>query len=125
MSEKTKKIVLSKTVVYKRRHYPPESTHEWPEDIVDELIEKDAGEPILDVVGTKNQTEDGQRENEQPDLKRRTEIIFAAQEVIDNDQVIGSGAPDIKAMEKLLGYDISAPERDNAWEILKKEQGNA
>ncbi|MCP4683386.1 MAG: hypothetical protein GY864_13730 [Desulfobacterales bacterium] len=122
---KTKKILLTRTVVYKGKHYPPESDHEWPEDIVDELIEKDAGEPVLDVVGTKDQPEDDQLEDGQPDLKRQTEIVFAAQEVIDNDQVIGSGAPDIKAMEKLLGYDISAPERDNAWEILKKEQGNA
>jgi len=113
------------TVVYKGKHYPPDSDHEWPEDIVDELIEKDAGEPVLDVVGTKDQIEDGLSENDQSDLKRQTEVIFAAQEAIDNGQVIGSGAPDIKAMEKILGYDISAPERDAAWEILKKERGNA
>ncbi|WP_158406129.1 hypothetical protein [Desulfobacula toluolica] len=50
-----KKILLTRTVVYGGKHYPPDSDHEWPEEIVDELIEKNAGEPVLDVVGGKEQ----------------------------------------------------------------------
>ena len=49
MSGKTKKIVLLKTVVYKGRHYSPGSEQNLPVDIVDDLIEKNAAEPVMAV----------------------------------------------------------------------------
>ncbi len=49
MAKKSVKIVLTKTVGYEGNHYPPGTVHEWPKDIADELIEKDAAEPVLDV----------------------------------------------------------------------------
>ncbi|NOX35893.1 MAG: hypothetical protein GXP56_19555 [Deltaproteobacteria bacterium] len=49
MSGKTKKIILLKTVLYKGRHYPPGSEQNLPVDIVDDLIEKKAAEPVMAV----------------------------------------------------------------------------
>jgi len=45
----TKKIILLKTAVVEGKHYPPESIHVWAEKIANELIDKDAAEPVLDV----------------------------------------------------------------------------
>jgi len=109
MSEKLKKCILVKTCCYNGKHYPPGDTiYEWPESIVTELVEKDAAEPVLNVESDS-------------DPNRFERIIFAAQDAIDNEQTIESGAPSVKAMEEILGFDITADERDNAWETLKKE----
>ncbi|MCP3943230.1 MAG: hypothetical protein GY710_17325 [Desulfobacteraceae bacterium] len=66
----TKKIILTKTVVYKGKHHRPDSVHEWPVKIVNEIIEKNAGDPVLDVVGTSNpkkedETEDNRTKEDQ------------------------------------------------------------
>ena len=109
MSEKKKEIILSKTCCYNGRHYPPDSIQKWPESIADELIEKDAAEPVMDVRTDR-------------DPNRREKIIFAALDAIDNGDTIESGAPNIRAMEEILGFDITAEERDHAWETIKNEQ---
>jgi hypothetical protein len=35
-----------------------------------------------------------------------------------------NGVPDVKAIEKVLGVDITAEQRDNAWAQLEKETSN-
>jgi hypothetical protein len=47
----TKKILLTRTAVVKGKHYlpDPDKIHEFDADIVDELVDKNAGEPVLDL----------------------------------------------------------------------------
>ncbi|MBI9092460.1 MAG: hypothetical protein JEZ12_24855 [Desulfobacterium sp.] len=47
--KKTRQIVLLKTVVYQGVHYFPDDVVEWDNEIVDELIEKEAAEPCVNV----------------------------------------------------------------------------
>lgn len=57
------------------------------------------------------------------DEKRNAEILEAARKALDAGKVTGSGKPEVKAVEEILGYDITAEERDRAWKILEKEKG--
>ena len=50
MAKKPKRIILTKTVVYKGKHYFPESEQNWPGDITDELIDKEAAEPVIEIT---------------------------------------------------------------------------
>ena len=49
------------------------------------------------------------------------EVLEAARRAIANGNTIKSGAPDIKAMEQILGRDVDAAERDQAWELVQTE----
>ncbi len=114
---KTRKIILLKTAVYKGKHYPPESDHDWPVNIVDELIEKDAAEPVMNV-----------RPDPSVDPQRNDKIIFAVKDILDAagpGELNQDGSPKVEAVEEILEFDITAEERDQAWEILKKESGDA
>ena len=42
----------------------------------------------------------------------------AAAQAIDDGDVTGSGAPEVAAMVKILGYEITAAERNTAWKAL-------
>jgi len=44
-----KKIFLTRTVVYQSKHYQPDREYVFPGQIADEIIEKNAGEPVLEV----------------------------------------------------------------------------
>lgn len=48
--KKTRQIILLKTVVHQGEHYFPDDIVEWDAGIVDELIEKEAAEPCVDVM---------------------------------------------------------------------------
>jgi hypothetical protein len=48
--KKTRKIFLLKTVVYQGKHYFPDAIVEWDAGITDDLIEKEAAEPCVDVM---------------------------------------------------------------------------
>jgi hypothetical protein len=104
----TKKIILTNTVVYKGRHYPPDSEQDWPADVVDELIEKDAAELVLEVAGQ--------------DPQRKEKIIFAAQQAADEEKVTAAGVPTVSAIEEILGFGVTGAERDEAWETIQQEQ---
>ncbi|EMS79203.1 hypothetical protein [Desulfotignum phosphitoxidans] len=58
----TKKILLTRTAVVKGRHYlpDPDKLYEFDAEIVDELVDKNAGEPVMDLPGTRqeNDTDD-------------------------------------------------------------------
>jgi len=49
------------------------------------------------------------------------ELVKAAKQAIADGNTIGSGAPDIKAMEAILGVDVSAEGRNQAWEAIQAE----
>jgi len=48
-----------------------------------------------------------------------TDLIQAADLAIEQDRVTKDGLPEVKAMEEILGYDITAAHRDQAFEALK------
>jgi len=50
----TKKILLNRTAVVKGKHHlpNPDKIHEFDAEIVDELVDKNAGEPVMDLPGT-------------------------------------------------------------------------
>lgn len=47
------------------------------------------------------------------------DLIAAAKVVIEAGEVTGEGKPHVKAMEKILGCNINAADRDRAWEKLR------
>lgn len=47
--------------------------------------------------------------------------LAAARTAMENGDVIGSGAPDIKAMEAILKRDVSKDERDRAFDAIQAE----
>ncbi len=50
-------------------------------------------------------------------------VLEAVRRAITDGNTIKSGAPDIKAMEQILGRNVDAVERDQAWEIIQAEAG--
>jgi hypothetical protein len=49
------------------------------------------------------------------------EVLEAVRRAITDGNTIKSGAPDLKAMEQILGRDVDAAERDQAWELVQAE----
>lgn len=123
MSEDTKKIILLKSAGYLGKLHLPGSTQDWPKGIADELIDKEAADPVLNVAadaGPDTRSDAGSK----TDDSRFEKIIFAVQDVIESGEVNKDGSPNVEAMEDLLGFNITAEERDKAWETLKNEQAD-
>jgi|GEM_PF-3265634 len=49
------------------------------------------------------------------------ELWLAVYEAACSGEMTSSGKPSVQAVEKILGRNISAADRDRAWEIIKKE----
>jgi len=49
----------------------------------------------------------------------RDDVMDAAIAAVAAGDVTGEGKPHVKAIEKILGRDITAKERDEAWERIK------
>lgn len=49
------------------------------------------------------------------------QLTAAAKQAIGNGDTITSGAPEIKAMEAILGRNVTAAERDQAWAAIQAE----
>lgn len=45
-------------------------------------------------------------------------LVMAAQQAMEDGSVTASGKPTVEAMEAILGYDITAADRDRAYAIL-------
>ena len=116
---KNQKILLTRSVFFKGKQFLPDTVHDWPEDIVDELIDKNAGEPVMDVTGT--QQEQGPYV---PDPDLQPALLDAARQALARGEVVKSGAPSVSAMEEVLQTDISAEDRDWAWDVLLNEFEN-
>ena len=60
-----------------------------------------------------------------PETRVRSDMMDAAIAAIKARDVTGEGKPHVKAIEVILGRDITAKERDAAWERIKAaEAGN-
>lgn len=125
------KIILTKTVGYQNKFWPPGSEVEWPEDIATEVIEKDAADrefPIApDPPGSDPETGVVEPESSSesfPDdsVVNMDDLVIAAGEAVKNGQVTQDGRPEVKAMEEILGVAVTAAQRDAAWAILEQEQ---
>ncbi|MCG8639151.1 MAG: hypothetical protein MI862_05420 [Desulfobacterales bacterium] len=123
MSEDMKKIILIKSAGYLGKLYPPGSTQDWPKGIADELIDKEAADPVLNVAADTGPDTRSDADSE-TDVSRFERILFAVQDVIESGEVNKDGSPNVEAMEDLLGFNITAEERDKAWETLKNEQAD-
>ena len=54
----------------------------------------------------------------------QTDIIEAARAAIAAGDVTGEGKPHVKAIEVILGRDITAKERDTAWDQIKAAEAD-
>ncbi len=57
------------------------------------------------------------------DEKFMEDVVLAAGQAIGKELVTESGAPRVDALVDILGKDVTADQRDAAWEILKAEAG--
>ncbi|MCG8635441.1 MAG: HI1506-related protein [Desulfobacterales bacterium] len=48
-------------------------------------------------------------------------VLSAARKAIEAGDIISSGAPDIKAMEAILGSDVTKEQRDQAFDTIRAE----
>ncbi len=55
------------------------------------------------------------------EAKTEEELLAAAKAALDAGDVTGEGKPEVKAIEKRLGRDITAADRDSAWEKIQAE----
>lgn len=55
----TRKILLTRTAVVKGKHFlpDPDKLYEFDAEIVDELVDKNAGEPVMDLPGPRPEAE--------------------------------------------------------------------
>lgn len=53
--------------------------------------------------------------------ERKAKILEAAREVMEKEETTQDGLPEVKAIEDILGFDISADERDETFETLMRE----
>lgn len=100
-------------------------------------VENPAGSPPQQPTGDGNQgAGDGANQPPQGDgdanvvefSDDKATAIKQAIELLDPknpEHFTGSGVPQVKAIEQLLGYDISAADRDAAWAEVNKGAGDA
>lgn len=99
------------SISVKDRLYPP------PEE-----LELDLKEALrLEGKGHVQILEDVDQDVE--DEERTAKILEAARKALEAGNVTGSGKPEVKALEDILGYSVTAEERDRAWEVLEQEKG--
>ena len=116
---------MTKTIVYAGKHYPPGKEFSFPETIVDEIIDKNAGEPVLQVESFKDlqnpapDKDHGQKEIDLSKSDPMDDYIIAAEQAVKAGLVTATGAPEVKAMEDILGCNITAEDRDAAWAAMK------
>ena len=80
---------------------------------------KGAGQPEAKAPETKSAPGGGTKKRPTDEQEAKTQIIAAMKEVIDiGKNLISGGRPDVKAVEAILGYQISAPERNDLMEVF-------
>ena len=63
----------------------------------------------------------GEERIQESPFDEENELLLAVYEAACAGEVTGSGKPSVQAVEKRLGRDITAADRDKAWEIVKPE----
>jgi len=91
----------------------------YPNEFGRELLESSSKQLFEEVEGSGKGSADAPTGEE-----RKAKILAAAKMCVDEEKVIGSGKPDVKAMIELLEFDITAAERDEAWDELQKDSGD-
>ena len=84
-----------------------------------EIREKGAVQPETKAPETKSVGSGGTKKRPADESQAKAEIIAAMKEVIDiGEDLISGGRPEVKAVEAILGYQISAPERNDLMEVF-------
>jgi len=84
---------------------------DYPEEIGEELIATAKRQKFEAVEGGGRMTP-----------PTAEEILKAARQAIKAGDVTQSGKPEVVAIEEILGCDISAEQRDEAWEKIEAEK---
>lgn len=108
----------------------PKGTTDYPDDtFTPEQIKVLQAEPklIVEIVpdepeGTETETGQGTGESERGKVKiGEMPIVLAARQAITSGRVTKDGRPTVEALEEILGHDVSAEERDEAWEKISAD----
>ena len=84
-----------------------------------------AGCVPADDVKVRVKTSTIEEASEADQAKRASEVVAAIGVLVAEGNPIDfnrSGSPQVRSLEKILGYDISNAERDSAWKTYKAEQ---
>lgn len=85
----------------------------YPDDFGHDLIATNPRSRFVEIPETEGKTVDGGEA-----VGSDQELILAASEAIAAGNVTKGGKPAVDAMEKILGRDITAADRDRAWAAL-------
>ena len=116
ISLKTKMVAMNGCAVLMEANVPTE----MPERLVEVAIEK--GCIPADSYSPKQEAP--VEPEETATETRGADILAAVSAVVEEgipDNFGKDGTPKVKAVEKVLGYDISAAERDAAWEVIHED----
>lgn len=81
--------------------------------------EKEGRQPEEKTPETKASEDGGMKKRPTDEHEAKAEIIAAMRQIIDiGEDLISGGRPDVKAVEDLLGYQISAAERNDLMEVF-------
>lgn len=84
-----------------------------------EAREKEAGQPEGKAPETKSVEGDKVKKRPTDEHQAKTEIVAAMKRVIDiGEDLISGGRPAVKAVEEILGYQISEAERNGLMEVF-------
>ena len=98
------------SVEWEGKSYLPGETIDLPKDEAERLIKKGKAR--------ESKGEDTGKAEPEPDA----EIMEAAKDAINAGKVTQDGKPEVKAIEEILGRDITAQKRDEIWEELTKDE---
>lgn len=94
----------------------------YPDDqFTKEEMERLIAEPKLSVSIVPDDTAPTDDIPDDTALQLDPSALAAARTAMENGDVIGSGAPDIKAMEAILKRYVSKDERDRAFDAIQAE----
>jgi hypothetical protein len=118
------KYVAKHHIRHDGRLYEPGEALTVPDDVAAYLARTGAAEPVREDFHTVEPTESDPPETDETGQISQAEqrIIAAAKEAIKAGQVTKDGRPTVEAVEAILGIQITAEQRDQAWEIVSAEK---
>lgn len=108
------KYVFHQTVKYRRRYHPPGTAIEIDPKVGDAVAKRIGGGPVTERPAAAT--------HKKPSGEALTAAIVPAINTLDAgipEHFTRAGLPNVVAIEKVLGYDISMAERDAAWARVK------
>ena len=120
-------VIVIKTVQYGGKVYGPDpgKTVFFPESVAIEIIDKGLGKPVVPVAVKPAAPEPVVVNPEAGKAESFTmeDLVKAVGKAVEDGNVIGSGVPSVEALEDILGCQVSAEERDEAYDIWKQTTG--